>query len=148
MTWSDSRHRRLALAILYQGRSGPRNLRPVAWHVNGTKISAAVASPLTTGDMAVLLADTRYNTIEWTKIAVTQPFRLFPFRIAGISYGLDPEFHPSQHRNGTASGSSEISETIQIQLADSKLMLDLKHEQPVDCPTLFWHVHGANFAVI
>ena len=38
--------------------------------------------------------------------------------------------------------------TIQIQLADSELILDLKRGQRVDCPTLFWHVHDANFAVI
>ena len=39
-------------------------------------------------------------------------------------------------------------ETIEIQLANSELMLNPKCEQPVDCPTLFWYVHGANFAVI
>ena len=39
-------------------------------------------------------------------------------------------------------------ETIEIQPADSELMLNPKHEQPVDCPTLFWYAHGANFAVI
>ena len=39
-------------------------------------------------------------------------------------------------------------ETIEIQLADSKLMLNPKHEQPAEYPTLFWYVHGANFAVI
>ena len=39
-------------------------------------------------------------------------------------------------------------EMTEIQLADFKFMLDLKPEQGVDCPMLFWHVHGANFAVI
>ena len=38
--------------------------------------------------------------------------------------------------------------TIEIQLADSEPILDLKREQRVDCPTLFWHMYGANFAVI
>ena len=37
---------------------------------------------------------------------------------------------------------------IEIQLTNSELMLNPKSEQQVDCPTLFWHVHGANFAVI
>ena len=37
---------------------------------------------------------------------------------------------------------------IAIQLTNSELMLNPKSEQQVDCPTLFWHVHGANFAVI
>ena len=37
---------------------------------------------------------------------------------------------------------------IEIQLTNSELMLNLKEEQQVDYPTLFWHVHGANFAVI
>ena len=39
-------------------------------------------------------------------------------------------------------------ETIEIQLANSELMLNPKRKQRVDCPTLFWHVRGANFAVI
>ena len=39
-------------------------------------------------------------------------------------------------------------ETIQIQLADSELMLDPKRGQWVNCPTMLWHVHGANFAMI
>ena len=37
---------------------------------------------------------------------------------------------------------------IEIQLTNSELMLNPKGEQQVDYPTLFWHVHGANFAVI
>ena len=37
---------------------------------------------------------------------------------------------------------------IAIQLTNSELMLNPKGEQQVDYPTLFWHVHGANFAVI
>ena len=39
-------------------------------------------------------------------------------------------------------------ETIEIQLADSELMLNPKHEQRGGFPTLFWRVQGANFAVI
>ncbi len=37
---------------------------------------------------------------------------------------------------------------IEIQLTNSELMLNPTGEQQVDYPTLFWHVHGANFAVI
>ena len=37
---------------------------------------------------------------------------------------------------------------IEIQLTNSELTLNPKGEQQVDYPTLFWHVHGANFAVI
>jgi hypothetical protein len=39
-------------------------------------------------------------------------------------------------------------ETIQIQLADSELMLNPKRKPWVVCPTLYWHVHGANFVMI
>ena len=39
-------------------------------------------------------------------------------------------------------------ETIEIHLADPELILNSKRERRVDYPTLFWHVHGANFAVI
>ena len=107
----------------------------------------AVARPTTTRKMAVLLIMTP-ATIEWNKIAIPQPFRLFSFRFAGISHGLDPKFHPSRHRNGAAACSSEIRGGIEIQLTNSELMLNSKGEQQVDYPTLFWHVHGANFAVI
>ena len=37
---------------------------------------------------------------------------------------------------------------IEIQLTNSDLMLNPKGQQQGDYPTLFWHVHGANFAVI
>ena len=37
---------------------------------------------------------------------------------------------------------------VEIQLTNSELMLNPKGEHQVDYPTLFWHVHGANFAVI
>ena len=38
--------------------------------------------------------------------------------------------------------------TIQIQLANSELMLNPKRKPRIACPTLYWHVHGANFVVI
>ena len=37
---------------------------------------------------------------------------------------------------------------VEIQLTDFEFMFDLKRGQGVDFPTLFWYVHGANFAVI
>ena len=37
---------------------------------------------------------------------------------------------------------------IEIQVTNSELMLNPKGEQQVDYPTLFWRVHGANFAII
>jgi hypothetical protein len=39
-------------------------------------------------------------------------------------------------------------ERVEIQVTDSELMLTSEREQLVDYPKLFWHVHGANFAVI
>ena len=107
----------------------------------------AVTRHTTTRKMAVLLIMTP-ATIEWNKIAIPQPFRLFSFRFAGISHGLDPKFHPSRHRNGATACLSGIRGGIEIQLTNSELMLNPKGEQQVDYPTLFWHVHGANFAVI
>ena len=59
-----------------------------------------------------------------------------------------PNFTPADIETVRQLVHQRYRETIQIQLADSELMLDLKRGQPVDCPTLFWHVHGANFAVI
>ena len=59
-----------------------------------------------------------------------------------------PNFTPADIETVRQFVYQRYRETIQIQLADSELMLDLKREKPVDCPTLFWHVHGANFAVI
>ena len=38
--------------------------------------------------------------------------------------------------------------TIEIQLANSELVFNPTREQRADYPMLFWHVHGANFAVI
>ena len=59
-----------------------------------------------------------------------------------------PNFTPADIETVQQLVHQTYRETIQIQLADSELMLDLKRGQPVDCPTLFWHVHGANFTVI
>ena len=59
-----------------------------------------------------------------------------------------PNFTPADIETVRQLVHQRYRETIQIQLADSELMLDLKRGQPVDCPTLFWHVHGANFTVI
>ena len=59
-----------------------------------------------------------------------------------------PKFTPADIETVRQLVHQRYRETIQIQLTDSELMLDLKREQRVNCPTLFWHVHGANFAVI
>ena len=59
-----------------------------------------------------------------------------------------PNFTPADIETVRQLVLQRYRETIHIQLADSKLMLDPNCEQSVDCPTLFWHVHGANFAVI
>ena len=37
---------------------------------------------------------------------------------------------------------------IEIQLTNPELMLNPTGEQQIDYPTVFWHVHRANFAVI
>ncbi len=59
-----------------------------------------------------------------------------------------PNFTPAEIETVRQLVHQRYQETIEIQLTDSELMLDLKREQRVDCPTLFWHMHGANFAVI
>ena len=59
-----------------------------------------------------------------------------------------PNFTPADIETVRQLVHQRCRETIQIQLADSELMLDLKCGRPVDCPTLFWHVHDPNFAVI
>ena len=59
-----------------------------------------------------------------------------------------PNFTPAETETVRQLVHQRYQETIEIQLADSELMLDLKREQRVDCSTLFWHMHGANFAVI
>ena len=59
-----------------------------------------------------------------------------------------PNFTPTEIETVHQLVHQRYQETIEIQLADSELMFDLKRGQRVDCPTLFWHMHGANFAVI
>jgi hypothetical protein len=59
-----------------------------------------------------------------------------------------PKFTPADIETVRQLVHQKYQEMIQVQLADSELMLDPKREQPVSRPTLFWHVHGANFAVI
>ena len=59
-----------------------------------------------------------------------------------------PNFTPADIETVRQLVHRKYRETIQIQLADSELILNPKREQPVDCPTLFWHLYGANFAVI
>ena len=59
-----------------------------------------------------------------------------------------PNFTPAEIEMVRQLVHQRYQETIEIQLTDSELMLDLKREQRVDCPTLFWHMHGADFAVI
>ena len=59
-----------------------------------------------------------------------------------------PNFTPAENETVRQLVHQRYQETIEIQLADFELMLDLKREQRVDYPTLFWHIHGANFAVI
>ena len=57
-----------------------------------------------------------------------------------------PNFTPADIETVRQLVHQRYRESIQIQLADSELMLDLKGKQPADCPTLFWHVHSANFS--
>ena len=57
-----------------------------------------------------------------------------------------PNFTPADIEKVRQLVHQRYKETIEIQLADSELMLNPK--QRVDCPTLFWHVHGANFVII
>ena len=59
-----------------------------------------------------------------------------------------PNFTPAEIETVRQLIHQRCQETIEIQLADSGLKLDLKREQQVDCPTLFWYMWGANFAVI
>ena len=59
-----------------------------------------------------------------------------------------PNFTPADIETVQQLVHQRYRETIEIQLADSELMQNPNREQRVDCPTLFWHVHGANFAVI
>ena len=59
-----------------------------------------------------------------------------------------PNFTPAEIEMVRHLVHQRYQETIEIHLADFELMLDLKREQRVDCSTLFWHMHGANFAVI
>ena len=59
-----------------------------------------------------------------------------------------PNFTPAENETVPQLVHQRYQETIEIQLANSELMLDLEREQRIDCPTLFWHMLGANFAVI
>ena len=59
-----------------------------------------------------------------------------------------PNFTPADIETVRRLVHQRYREEIEIQLTNSELMLNLKGEQQVDYPTLFWHVHGANFAVI
>ena len=59
-----------------------------------------------------------------------------------------PNFTPAEIETVRQLIHQRCQETIGIQLADSELKLDLKREQQVDCPTVFWYMWGANFAVI
>ena len=61
---------------------------------------------------------------------------------------LIPNFTPNDIETVRQLVHQMYRETIEIQLANSEILLDLKPEQRINCPTLFWHVHGANFAVI
>ena len=61
---------------------------------------------------------------------------------------LIPNFTPDDIETVRQLVHQRYRETIEIQLANSEILLNPKREQRVDCPTLFWHVHGANFAVI
>ena len=59
-----------------------------------------------------------------------------------------PNFTPADIETVRQLVHQRYREEIEIQLTNSELMLNPKGEQQVDYPTLFWHVHGANFAVI
>ena len=59
-----------------------------------------------------------------------------------------PNFTPADIETVRQLVHQRCRETMEIQLADSELMQNPNREQRVDCPTLFWHVRGANFAVI
>ena len=59
-----------------------------------------------------------------------------------------PNFTPAEIEMVRQLVHQRYQETIEIQLTDSQPMLDFKREQRVDCPTLFWYVHSANFSVI
>ena len=61
---------------------------------------------------------------------------------------LIPNFTPADIETVRQLVHQRYRESIEIQLADSEFMLDPKRREQIDCPTLFWHVHGANFAVI
>ena len=59
-----------------------------------------------------------------------------------------PNFTPADIETVRQLVHQKYRETIEIQLANSELKRNPSREERVDCPTLFWHVHGANFAVI
>ena len=59
-----------------------------------------------------------------------------------------PNFTPADIETVRQLVHQKYKETIEIQLADLGVMLNRKREERVDCPTMFWHVHGANFTVI
>ena len=59
-----------------------------------------------------------------------------------------PNFTPADIETVRRLVHQRYRESIDIQLADSELSRNPNRDQRVTYPTLFWHVRGANFAVI
>jgi len=59
-----------------------------------------------------------------------------------------PNFTPADTETVRQLVHQRYREEIEIQLTNSEVVLNPKGEQLVNYLTLFWHVHGANFAVI
>jgi len=75
-------------------------------------------------------------------------FASFRFNSPVYTMGSIPNFTSADIETVGQLVHQRYGETIKNQITDSELTLNPKREQRVNCPTLFWYVHGANFPVI